>query len=238
MELCFFFVLLHLLTFIMKRKEAIVLVALGCFLAFGCTKPENRQVVVRGNIENLGKSPLYVSYYQSIDVLAYDTIWSTRSGSFEFKARSCDEISPVTIYFKNRKCWTTLFAEPGDHVSIKGNIEFVDLLNIHGGVTNDDLNTFKNQIRNLYMERLSLLKEKDAAEEPSQERLAEINLLLKRKAKEYIREKPASIASVVLIQDFFYQDYDPITRDLLGLLEGDARNSHLANRIREGVQKW
>ena len=222
----------------MNRKLYILFFILCCIMAFGCTAPDENKVFVHGEIDSLGYSQLCISYFNEDKILAYDTVHSSRSGKFDFKVVSFDEITPITIYFSKQKCWTTLFAKPGDHVFIKGNIKLVDLLNIKGGIVNDDLSRYKKQIRKLYLNRLSILNGKYNKSEKSEERLAEINLLLKRSAKEYIKENPSSIASVVLIQDFFYQDYDPSTKALLDILEGDAKDFHLTNRIREGIQGW
>jgi len=207
-------------------------------MAFGCIAPEKKKVSVRGDIDNLGFSTLYISYFNKDKILAYDTVYSSRSGKFEFKVDSYDKITPVTIYFAQKKCWTTLFAAPGDRISIKGNIQMVDLLFISGGVVNNDLNRFKKQIQKLYITRQAILNGKYPTSDEKEQHLAEINLLLKRSAKEFIKENPDAIASVVLIQDFFYQEYDPITKDLLNLLVGEAQAFHLTQRIREGMKEW
>ncbi|MCX6307644.1 MAG: hypothetical protein NTY32_02045, partial [Bacteroidia bacterium] len=159
------------------------------------------------------------------------------AGKFNLKLRTCENLTPINIYFAEKKCWTTLFAEPGDRITIRGNIENVDLLSIRGGLVNNDLYRFKLQIRELYQERLDLLKGTYSRENSTEVRLAEINLLLKRAAKEFIMENPSSIASVVLIQDFFYQEYDPSTSDLLALLRVPASNCPLAEKIRNGLRK-
>jgi len=226
------------LTFIMNRKLYIPFLIACCMMAFGCIAPEKKKVSVRGDIDNLGFSTLYISYFNKDKILAYDTVYSSRSGKFEFKVDSYDKITPVTIYFAQKKCWTTLFAEPGDRIAIKGNIQMVDLLYISGGVVNNDLNRFKKQIQKLYMTRQAILNGKYPTSDEKEQHLAEINLLLKRSAKEFIKDNPDAIASVVLIQDFFYQEYDPITKDLLNLLEGEAQESHLTQRIREGIKEW
>jgi hypothetical protein len=104
------------------------------------------------------------------------------------------------------------FAKGGDIIRITGDIELVDLLTITGGPVNDDLTRFKQDIHELYVERQRIIDGKyQQGGETVEVRLAEINLALKRKAKEFILEHPASFASLVLIQDFFYQDYDPNT---------------------------
>lgn len=222
----------------MNQKLHLLIFVLCCLMAFGCTAPEKKVVYVQGNVDHLGSTTLCISYFNSEKVLAYDTVHSTRSGKFDFKVRSFNKIAPITIYFAEKKCWTTLFAKPGDHIRIKGDIQSVDLLNISGGIVNNDLNRFKKQIRKLYINRMAILNGQFTSNEEKEEQLAEINLLLKRAAKEYIKENPDALASVVLIQDFFYQDYDPCTKDLLDLLVGDARSFHLTKKIREGITTW
>jgi len=222
----------------MNQKLLLPLITLCCILALGCKAPEAENVTVHGEIKDLGSSTLCISYYNQERILAFDTVSSSRSGKFDFKVKSYNEITPVTIYFSEKKCWTTLFAKPGDHVTIKGDIQLVDLLNISGGKVNDDLSRYKKQIRKLYLNRLAILDGQFSNTDEKDEHLAEINLILKRAAKEYIKDNPSSIASVVLIQDFFYQDYDPSTKDLLDILEGDAKDFHLTTRIREGIQSW
>jgi len=220
----------------MRGKRVLLLIAICSFAAFGCVQQKDRQVNVMGAISHLGNSAIYVTYTNAQFKRTIDTIHSSMSGKFNLKLRTCEDLAPITIYFARKKCWTTLFAEPGDHITLRGNIEYVEMLTIRGGPVNNDLNRFKLQIRDLYKERLDILKGSYYKSNSSEVRLAEINLLLKRSAKEFIKENSSSIASVVLIQDFFYQDYDPYTSELLGLLSGEASNCHLANKIREGIR--
>ncbi len=221
----------------MRGRNVFLLFALCGLIAFSCVQQKDRRVTVQGAISHLGGSELYVTYTNAQFKRTIDTLHSSMSGKFRLKLRTCDDLIPITIYFTGKKCWTTLFAEPGDHILIHGNIESVDLLSVRGGEVNNDLNRFKTKIRELYQERLDILKGAYSRENSSEVRLAEINLQLKRSAKEFIKENPSSIASVVLIQDFFYQEYDPATTELLGLLTGKARICHLADKIREGIRK-
>jgi hypothetical protein len=208
-------------------------------LLIACNGLTNKDVTVKGSIEHLGKSELYVSYYKEKGIIANDTITSNEAGKFEFLIDSFDETTPVTIYFHNNDCWTTLFAKSGDKIEIKGDIYLVDLLDIKGGEINNDLSRFKQQIKPLYLDRQEILSGKyNDSPEDTEIKLAEINLALKRKAKEFILDNTNSVASVVLIQDFFYQDYDPITKDLISELRGDAAKFHLTNRIRESILNW
>jgi hypothetical protein len=220
----------------MRGKKIMLLMALCGLMAYSCEQPKDRMVNVRGAITHLKGAELCVTYTNALYKLTIDTIQSSMSGRFHFKLQTCNDLAPITIYFSNKKCWTTLFAEPGDRITIRGNIESVDLLSIRGGIVNNDLNRFKTQIRDLYQERLDLLKGSYSRENTSEVRLAEINLLLKRAAKDFIMDNPTSIASVVLIQDFFYQDSDHYASDLLSLLRAPASTCHLADKIREGLR--
>lgn len=219
----------------MRSKSCFLLIAIG-FLTLSCVQQKDRQVTVSGALSHLGESDLYVTYTNAQSHRKVDTIRTTMSGKFNLSFRTSGDLTPVTIYFVKKKCWTTLFVEPGDRIKLRGNIEYVDLLSIRGGEVNNDLNRFKASIHTLYQERLDLLKGSYYHENSSEVRLAEINILLKRAAKDFIMENRSSIASVVLIQDFFYQDYDPYTPELLGMLTGKASNCSLANKIREGLR--
>lgn len=221
----------------MRVLQRFLMIAICSLAVLSCGQQNDRRVTVQGSIAHLEGSPLIVTYFNPRNERTTDTIQSSKSGKFNFRLRTNDDLVPITIYFAGNKCWTTLFAIPGDRISILGDIESVDLLSIHGGEVNNDLNRFKSQIRSLYQERLDLLKGSYSRENSSEVRLAEINLLLKRKAKEFIMENPTSIASAVLIQDFFYQDYDRSTSELLGLLRGKASTCHLAEKLREGLKK-
>jgi len=219
----------------MRGKMILLFIAICCITTMSCLQQKDRRITVKGAVSHLGSSDLYITYTNAQFKRCIDTIHSSMSGKFDLELRICEDLTPITIYFAANKCWTTLFAEPGDHITLRGNIEYVDLMTIHGGKVNNDLNRFKLQIRDLYKERLDLLKGSYSKENSTEVRLAEINLLLKRAAKDFIKENPTSVASVVLIQDFFYQDYDPTTLELLGLLTGEASNCHLADKIRESI---
>jgi len=216
------------------------LAVLCCTLLMSsCSLTETHRVKVEGHIHHLGRAVVHISYFIDDHTLGHDTIYSTESGKFKFQIPGTNEVNPVTLFFPDSKCWTTVFARKGDVIHISGNIENIDLLTINGGEVNDDLTQFKQEISLLYIERQQIIEGKFQNTGQSIElRLAEINLTLKRTAKEFILDHPASVASVILIQDFFYQDYDPNTSELLSLLEVDAKNSRLAQRLWQGVAEW
>jgi hypothetical protein len=212
-----------------------------CVLLFACHPMDRQWVNVTGEIRHLGRCELHISYYTDTHTLAYDTVYSNEAGKFNFKLPASDEITPITVYFKDHTCWTTLFAKAGDAIKITGDIRQVDLLHITGGKVNNDLTRFKEEIKPLYLERQAIIEgkyQRGGDKGLVEVRLAEINLALKRKAKEFILANPASVASVVLIQDFFYQDYDPNTGELLNMLEGEAKDNRLTKRLKEGMLTW
>ncbi len=222
----------------MSGKTSMLLLY-GILLMTSCSSTDSRQVKVEGQVEHLGRTVIQVSYYIDDHTLGYDTIYTTESGKFKFQVLGTAEINPITLYFPDSKSWTTLFAKRGDIIHVSGDIESVDLMTIKGGEVNDDLTRFKREISALYVERQHIIEGKyQNGGQAIEQRLAEINLLLKRKAKEFIIENPSSVASVILIQDFFYQEYDPSTSELLSLLNSGARNSHIAQRLIQGMSEW
>jgi hypothetical protein len=211
-----------------------------CLVLMGsCSLTESSQIKVEGQIHHLGRTMIRVSYYINDHTIAYDSVFSTPAGKFKFSVPGTNEVNPVTLFFPDSKNWTTLFAKKGDVIHMYGNIERIDLLTVQGGAVNDDLTRFKQDISLLYLERQQIIDGIYQNGGQSVEmRLAEINLTLKRKAKEFVLEHPTSVASVVLIQDFFYQEYDPNTAELLSILEGDAKECHLAQRLLQGLSEW
>lgn len=220
----------------MKRISYILLIIV--LTVFGCIRKDNNTVQVHGEIVNLGICTMHVNYVNQRNEYTYDKISSNKNGQFDLKVNTIGDISPITIYFVENKSWTTLFANPGDKISIVGDMNYVDLLTIKGGVVNNDLDRFKSIIKTIYKERIDILNKKSNPENNVQIRLREINQLLKRAAKDFILKNPETIASVVLIQDFFYQDYDTDTPELLSSLKGVAFNSKMANKMRIGVKNW
>jgi len=110
----------------MKRVHQLFFIVFCSILACGCSILEKQKISIHGEIENLGRSQLLITYYKEKDVVTSHSVYSNHSGKFDFKIESYDEITSIKIYFVNKKCWTTLFARPGDNVNIKGNIEMVD----------------------------------------------------------------------------------------------------------------
>jgi len=211
-----------------------------CLLSMcACSSSESERVTIEGQIAHLGQSRVHVSYYINDHSLGYDTVFTNETGHFKFQVSGTAEINPITLFFPESKCWTTVFAKAGDDINLQGDLEMIDLLTIKGGKVNEDLTLFKQDIRPLYIERQRIVNNNTQKEDEGLEvRLAEINVLLKRKAKEFIMDHPGSYASVVLIQDFFYQDYDPNTAELLALLTDEAKNNALTERLKQGITEW
>lgn len=238
-KLKYFFLFLHKLTFSMQKAFRLVIFVSICILTNACNVIVNKKATVTGEISHLGKSELYISQFKGDNKLICDTIYSSESGKFSFETRPLDSLTSINIYFNDNDCWTTLFVNAGDEISISGDMELVDLLEVKGGKVNDELNEFKNSIKNLYIERHDILigKNDNSIENPEL-RLAEINLGLGRLAKDFIINHPSSIASVVIIQDFFYQEFDKNTVELLNILKSEAASYPLTLKMKEAAKKW
>lgn len=219
-----------------KKISKLLFVSLAGAALVACSLRNEQEVTVHGIIGRLDNSRISITYTNPGNELRHDTVTTSESGKFDFRVPVASRLNTITIRFIDKNSRTTLFANPGDDITIKGSIEYVDLLTIKGGAVNDDLNRFKKQISTLYKERLDLLKRPYKNDKLTEVRLAEIDLFLKREAKNFIRENPSSIASVVLIQDFFYQDYDPSTAELLSILQGDATRTHMAQKMRNSLR--
>lgn len=238
-KLKYFFLFLHKLTFPMQKAFRLVLFVSICIFTNACNVIVSKKATVTGEISHLGKSELYISQFKGDNKLICDTIYSSESGKFSFETHPLDSLTSINIYFNDNDCWTTLFVNAGDEIRISGDMELVDLLEIKGGKVNDELNEFKNSIKNLYIERHDILSDKsnNGVDNPEL-RLAEINLELNRMAKDFVINQPSSIASVVIIQDFFYQEYDKNTAELLNILKSEAASYPLTIKMKEGIKKW
>ncbi len=119
----------------------------------------------------------------------------------------------LTLYLKPKKArgsyFTPLLIRNGDHVTISGSKDdFPYHLSITGSETQDRMNRFIADIRDLYDEYVRLKKtyyslspEKDKQRLDSIEsRVSEIKKAMKRKEKEFILQNPNTFAAAVLLK--------------------------------------
>jgi hypothetical protein len=223
----------------MKNSFRLAIIICISLLVNACNVIVNKKATVTGEISHLGKSKLYISQFKGENKIICDTIYSTESGKFSFETHPLDSLTSINIYFNDNDSWTTLFVNAGDKIRISGDMELVDLLEIKGGKINDELNEFKNSIKTLYIERHDILSNKNGngIDDPEL-RLAEIDLGLSRMAKDFVINHPSSIASVVIIQDFFFQEFDKNTAELLNILKSEAAIYPLTFKMKEEIKKW
>lgn len=162
------------------RKINLLIALLLCLT--GC-RTDKKQFTINGKIDNLENDTIVV-YSLEGNYKELDTIF-VKEGSFTY-TQKIDTITPLILLFSDMK-ELLVYADKGLKVTIKGDIAHPDQLQINGGSLNDELNTFRESIRDLG---------------DSEEQI--IN-----KADSFIRNHPFSLVSIQLLDKYFVQEATP-----------------------------
>jgi len=185
----------------------------------GCDKKSDTNFSVEGKLENLSVPDIYATREISRDTVLVDTIKVAKNGEFSYKGK-IEGSSLISLFCGGETEPVTVFLEPGYNVKIKGDILQPDLIEIKGGVVNDDINDFKIKNAALYQSRFRILSKNENLD-PAE--LKNINLQLARSVREYVERNPTKIASVILMNQYSVHN---LSADLLGkdieLLKGPA----------------
>ena len=217
----------------MIKRGVIVLCTLFCLLSCG------KKTVFRleGNLSNLKDQTIY-AVFEGPDKRFVDTIKCEKNGRFHL-IREQVNFSSVTLLFEHKSRWITLYPESGEKVSLSGDIQIPELLEIKGGDINDKLTAFYKGQSSLIKER-ALLQQKLNAEPDSlvtdetttTSKLINVNHQLQEKAESYIRKNPSEAASVVLIYRFFRNNEDTrLLDEFLALLEPSLKDFFLVKEL-------
>lgn len=178
-------------------------IVLNVLFLIGC---ENREsYMVEGNVSGLTNSTIYVvtSHDNKIKI---DTLFA-KEGKFEFVS-SCDSIKPVIIYMEEQSVWITAWVKNGETITVAGNANYPELIEINGNEINNLLTEFKQQ-------------NKEASKDT-----------LIYRAENFIKEHPASIAALVVMQDYLMENADPdILGNYLSIIERPAKDDLLYARL-------
>lgn len=219
-----------------------------CVLAlafFSCKKEGN--VVIRGEIENL-EHPYILASYISGDTLALDTIGVDGKGKFSYR-NTIDTLTVFTIYFNDYSTSTVVFAGENQKITLHGDALLPDLIKVTGSEINNDLTSFKNENEDLLRQRGNLLVNLNRKNNESivssvlvgSEDMAHLNSLnyeLMQKAEEFVKENPAKMSSLVLINDFFTDgENSTALQRVLGYLEGSVAKSRMAGNLKSYSEK-
>ncbi len=218
-------------------KSIRLLFSIICLILISaCAKDQNKQdFTVKGNLSNIN-SPYFFIAIENSDSIKVDTIFVDAKGSFNYEG-SIDKLSMASLFF-NEKSWSTaIFVDKGLNIEIKGNANRPDLIMVNGGEVNNDLTTFKKNNSKLLERKADLLHQINSANNGEMvngydTELKNINFELTDKAKEYIRNNPDKIASVVLIQDFYKNNTSIESLDKeLSSLTGEAADFSLTKEL-------
>lgn len=194
---------------------------------------------VEGELSNLEDQTVY-AVFENDDIKIVDTITCKKPGQFLIK-ESREGFQSVTLYFENKTRWVTAYLEPGEKISITGDIKYPSMLQIKGGRINDNLTALRKDMDSLLKEQADLaniLNNKDnnntIEETDVSSRLMNVNHLLSERAMAYVKENPDKEASAILIQNFFVNPDDTRKMDeLLAILNPKLKDFYVVKELEQ-----
>jgi peroxiredoxin len=196
---------------------------------------------INGNLTGLENTDIYV-VTKSDSVSRIDTI-PTKNDKFRFIGVS-DSLNSVVLYMRKGNVWTTVWAKNGDNITLNGDVEYPELILAKGGEVNNLLSAFKEKNKAIIVEKGDLndkisINSKDSnilntgiADAQYLSRIKAINQLLKAETEDFVKANQASVASLVLIQDYILDVEN--TNDilpLLGQITGEAKENELYGKL-------
>lgn len=195
---------------------------------------------IEGKLSNLKDQTVY-AVFENDDIKIVDTVTCKKPGYFFIKENQ-EGFESVTLYFENKTRWVTAYLEPGEKITITGNIEYPSMLQIKGGQINDNLTVLRKDMDPLLKEQADLvhiLTNKDNNNNTIEEtdiasRLMNVNHLLSERAMTFIKENPAEEASAVLIQNYFVSPDDTRKLDeLLAILNPKLNDFYIVKNLKQ-----
>jgi Peroxiredoxin len=203
---------------------------------------------ISGEIKGLVHPDLYVVTPKDSVSFHLDTI-SVEKGKFTYKGKT-EQMQPVVIYMETGNVWITVWIKNGESISLKGDANYPELILAKGNEINDLLSEFKEENKSLIQERGDLRDKElqtqnlnddlnlDLSDVSTSFQIKNLDLVLKNKAEDFVRLHPASVASLVLIQDYIVDMEDARSLQVyLDLLQGDAREDALYHKLKELISR-
>ncbi|MEA4903278.1 MAG: thioredoxin-like domain-containing protein [Petrimonas sp.] len=231
----------------MKLVEFSILIIISSLL-FSCKNNKN-SIALKGDISNLENPEILISYFAD-DTLAIDTVMSDKHGKFIYK-NTIDTLTVFSLYFNNQSSSVMVFANPKDKISIKGDAQLSDLINVNGNEINDDLTQFKESNKELLQRRTLLLhnlkEEKDSnlasnnrilANTDEIAKINSFNQELALNAEEQVKKNPTKMSSLILINEFFANSENPkgLSR-VIEYMQGDILKSKMGLNLKAYSEK-
>ncbi|MDR1517467.1 MAG: DUF4369 domain-containing protein [Dysgonamonadaceae bacterium] len=221
---------------------------LSCLLLLSVVScGKGRGMQLRGEVSNIDTPYVLVSYSLH-DTLKIDTVSVDKDGRFSY-ANHIDTLTSFTLYFNRYASSSVFFADKDQKLTIKGDADLPDLMEVRGNAINEELTSFKQRNAALLTQRGQLLNDLMQADTvpggstvlPTNEKMAQINAFnheLTQKAEDFIKANPSKLSSIVLINDFFFDSENPKALDrVLGYLEGEASQSPMAALMKAYSEK-
>lgn len=217
-------------------------------MLFSCKNNKN-SIALKGDISNLENPEILISYFAD-DTLAIDTVMSDKHGKFIYK-NTIDTLTVFSLYFNNQSSSVMVFANPKDKISIKGDAQLSDLINVNGNEINDDLTQFKESNKELLQRRTLLLhnlkEEKDSnlasnnrilANTDEIAKINSFNQELALNAEEQVKKNPTKMSSLILINEFFANSENPkgLSR-VIEYMQGDILKSKMGLNLKAYSEK-
>jgi peroxiredoxin len=224
----FTFVVFHIEIILNAMKIKLLFYILLCILTLTACK-DKKTYVLEGDIDGLTNPAIY--FVTSFDnETRIDTIYA-KEGKFKFVS-SFDSLKPVIIYMEDQSVWITIWAQNGEKIQLSGNVDYPELIEANGNEVNDLLTEFKQKNKDVIKERCDLNDLIKSGDESHSQQKSDLEQTLVKNAGDFIKEHPASIAGLVLIQDYLIENEEPdVLGDYLSLVESPAREDHLFTRL-------
>ena len=186
-------------------KTNYIHIILLCILLFIACNKDKGQFVVEGDIVGASSPTVcFVTWLDNTPII--DTIYA-KDGKFQFVA-SAETVKPVVIYFEKGTIWVTAWVKNGDKIRLKGDVNDPEQIQIRGNTINELLTEFKQCHKNADAETL----------------VADVEA--------FVKTNPASIASLVVIQDYLLDHAQPETvAKCLEWIQSPAKESWLYTRL-------
>jgi peroxiredoxin len=197
----------------------------------------SRDAVYRidGKLSNLENQFIY-AVFESEDRNVVDSVACYKPGQFKVEQNQTG-FNQVTLFFEDRTSWFTIYLEPGERVTLSGDMREPNLFQAKGGRLNNELSAIRKKLFPLLKEREDLLNRlKSEPLDPNDltSRLANVNHQLSEQAMEYIQSHPDEAASVVLIKTFLVNPDDTRRLDeLLITLHPDLKDFYLVKELEQ-----
>jgi peroxiredoxin len=190
---------------------------------------------IDGKLANLENQQLY-AVFESEDRNVVDSVVCDKPGQFRIKQEQAD-FRQVTFFFEDRTHWFTIYLEPGEKVTLTGDMQQPELLQAKGGRLNNELSAVRKQLAPLLKEQGDLRKLMQGETLPPGDltsRWANVNHRLSEQVLAYVRNHPDEEASVVLMKTFLLDPDDTRQLDeLLILLDPRLKDFYLVKELEQ-----